>query len=483
MRKVLVLNLFGLVFDISGMVMEVDQDNKRKYSQVEMIESNQTKKKKMEVISSEDLSNVQDQDIFNIIEKLKDSEEKKFNETDGKNEKKRVFGKLEELKKEKEKKDAKIEELLRQNKLLKLKVIELVYKLDKVKREKEKKEDRAKEGESSREALLVNSNGLNERSRDLDYERNRGLDHERNRSLNNETIVHQQRNNEGLKVSKTPSYHFQIPQTSLFRPFPVVSYPWNVRPFAPEVGMPFSCEMPGMIPYESSFPQMMVPPVDQNAVIDKSVLVMDTIELKRLPMIIGECPEITRLEVRGVVGGDLEIMKNLAYLIAKLPNLKILDLRDLALYRIPGAVFSLRHLQELNLFENKLIAVSESIGKLKNLIVLNLGNNHIKHLPDSIGKLKNLQRLSLSENKLQKLPESTGLLEELVELNISNNLLKKMPVSTRNLRNLQNLDISGNQFREVPKFALYLKNLRKMDISRNPICIKSSKGQSEEAYE
>ncbi|XP_076161964.1 leucine-rich repeat 47 isoform X2 [Ptiloglossa arizonensis] len=139
--------------------------------------------------------------------------------------------------------------------------------------------------------------------------------------------------------------------------------------------------------------------------------------------------------------------------ILKLQSLRILNLSNNQISSLPKELGSFQHLQELNLSQNLLnIAVNwiwlDQITIQCNLKLLDISNNLLTRLPEQIGKLNALVNLKASKNMLSCLPQSIGKLSNLKYLDVSKNNLKYMPGSIRNL-GLILLDISENEFQDV----------------------------------
>lgn len=85
------------------------------------------------------------------------------------------------------------------------------------------------------------------------------------------------------------------------------------------------------------------------------------------------------------------------------------------------------HLQELHISNNFIKDISERIfEKLPNLKVLDLRDNKIERIPDEISMLQNLMRLDLSNNSINSLPTSLCTLAHLVSLQVEGNPIKSI---------------------------------------------------------
>ncbi|XP_017883672.1 leucine-rich repeat protein 1 [Ceratina calcarata] len=139
--------------------------------------------------------------------------------------------------------------------------------------------------------------------------------------------------------------------------------------------------------------------------------------------------------------------------ILKLQSLRILNLSNNQISSLPKELGTLQHLQELILSQNRLNKavkwawLDETAMKF-NLKLLDISNNMLDKLPEQIGKLGALVNLKASQNVLSYLPHSIGKLFNLRYLDISKNNLYCLPGSMRNLR-LVSLDISNNAFKNL----------------------------------
>lgn len=137
----------------------------------------------------------------------------------------------------------------------------------------------------------------------------------------------------------------------------------------------------------------------------------------------------TQLEVL-ILNRDYDFLSNnnfttLPVGIAKLQNLKNLQLKNYQLDSLPAQIGELKHLTSLYLINNQLTTLPARIGELKNLTYLGLSFNKLSTLPTQIGELKNLTYLDLNFNKLSSLPAQIGELKNLTFLDLRNNPISK----------------------------------------------------------
>lgn len=85
------------------------------------------------------------------------------------------------------------------------------------------------------------------------------------------------------------------------------------------------------------------------------------------------------------------------------------------------------HLQELHISNNFITEIPERFfEKLPNLKVLDLRDNKIAKLPDEVSMLQSLMRLDLSNNSVTSLPTSLCTLAHLVSLQVDGNPIKSI---------------------------------------------------------
>uniref|UniRef100_A0A0E0MI38 AAA+ ATPase domain-containing protein n=1 Tax=Oryza punctata TaxID=4537 RepID=A0A0E0MI38_ORYPU len=97
--------------------------------------------------------------------------------------------------------------------------------------------------------------------------------------------------------------------------------------------------------------------------------------------------------------------------------LRVLDLSDLLVEKIPDCIGHLIHLRLLDLDGTSISCLPESIGALKNLQMLHLQRCESLHsLPTAITQLYNLRRLGLNETPINQVPKGVGRLKFLNDL-------------------------------------------------------------------
>ncbi|XP_062863890.1 leucine-rich repeat protein 1 [Trichomycterus rosablanca] len=131
-----------------------------------------------------------------------------------------------------------------------------------------------------------------------------------------------------------------------------------------------------------------------------------------------------------------------------LKSLRILDLSNNHIKKLPATIGDLGCLAELVLHNNHLESFSEALCQStlqKSLQHLDLSQNRLQLLPACFCKLHELVTLKVDHNKLVKLPFHVGRLNKLRFLSAAHNQLSVLPGDFRKL-SLENLDLFGNPF-------------------------------------
>ncbi|XP_017541119.1 volume-regulated anion channel subunit LRRC8C [Pygocentrus nattereri] len=172
-------------------------------------------------------------------------------------------------------------------------------------------------------------------------------------------------------------------------------------------------------------------------------------------------------------GTKLVMLNNLK----KMVHLTELELVHCDLERIPHAIFSLAHLQELDLKENNLRSIEEIISfqHLRKLTCLKLWHNGITHIPEHIKKLGSLERLYFSHNKIEVLPSHLFLCNKLRYLDLSYNDIRLIPPEVGVLQSLQYFSVSCNKLENIPDELFFCKKLKTLKLGRNALSVLSPK--------
>ncbi|KAM0920178.1 hypothetical protein ACQ4PT_007697 [Festuca glaucescens] len=150
--------------------------------------------------------------------------------------------------------------------------------------------------------------------------------------------------------------------------------------------------------------------------------------------------------------------------------LRVLELKETYIQKLPDSICQLRQLRYLNLSGcYRLVTLLETFGDLINLMHIDLsGCSGLVKLPQSLGKLINLVHMDISRcSRLVKLPPSLGRLINLVHINFSDcSGLVNLPESFGDLINLLHVDLSGcSQLENILELFENLKKVVYLDLS------------------
>jgi len=178
----------------------------------------------------------------------------------------------------------------------------------------------------------------------------------------------------------------------------------------------------------------------------------------------------TELEIIGISKSDVKIDESApdCQIIARQANKKpeiianqslksknCLLVKDVHIYEYIEANFpecQLAQLSNLNLLSFYML----NTPKLR---VLNVSNNRLQKIPFSIFSLKNLEDLDLSFNFITFLPQVITKLLKLQTLDIKSNQIGQLPKTLFSMRHLQKCDVSGNEFSTLMPNVVLKKKL------------------------
>jgi Leucine-rich repeat (LRR) protein len=189
--------------------------------------------------------------------------------------------------------------------------------------------------------------------------------------------------------------------------------------------------------------------------------------LKELPETLLQFKNLEYLNLSGNRFKDKERLFND---LAKLPNLKILELNRCYLRALPDNVKNLKGLIMLSLRFNDFRALNENIGALTRLKYLDIGSNgKLRDLPESIGNLKCLQMLDISPNGMRRLRDELANCTELVSIVANAGTIKTLPEDIGNLINLKHLNLAANKIIVLPNSIGGLSSLEGLSLGTNDI--------------
>lgn len=150
--------------------------------------------------------------------------------------------------------------------------------------------------------------------------------------------------------------------------------------------------------------------------------------------------------------------------------LRVLELKQCSIQKLPDSLYKLRQLRYLNLSGcSRLVTLLETFGDLINLVHMDLSScSGLVKLPQSLGNLIKLVHMDISGcSRLVELPRSFGKLINLEHINFSGcRALTNLAESLGDLINLSHVNLSGcSQLENLLELFENLKNLVYLDLS------------------
>lgn len=155
--------------------------------------------------------------------------------------------------------------------------------------------------------------------------------------------------------------------------------------------------------------------------------------------------------------------------IARLSNLRTLDISGSRITKIPDEIEDCIYLRCIKANASRLNEIPKTIGNLKRLRSINFGYCRIRQVPEEIGNLKNLWSINISDNQISELPESISNLKSVTFFSAAENRFNDFPKCLVGLQNVHNLWLHDNNFKEIPKEISQLKNLERFLLDATDI--------------
>lgn len=161
--------------------------------------------------------------------------------------------------------------------------------------------------------------------------------------------------------------------------------------------------------------------------------------------------------IRGVLG-SIEV-------VARLPNLRVLNLSKNRISDLPAALAELKNLVELDVSQNRLSRLRAAGAQMQ---VFDASHNLLgRIMPPEVMEMKSLTKLVLCNIGLIEFPGTLGALPYLKELDVSRNVIRTIDTSSIiGLHSLLMLDVSRNQLTSAD-FVSGLRCIQSLHLGRN----------------
>jgi leucine-rich repeat protein SHOC2 len=168
-------------------------------------------------------------------------------------------------------------------------------------------------------------------------------------------------------------------------------------------------------------------------------------------------------------GGFLKMLLSL-YKLA--PNLKRLVYNQLNGSKL-GGVANMNNNRDFNLYfdyfqdENDEKSNSQFQLLTKNLRILDLSNNNLNKIPTIIRKMQNLKEIYLNGNAIEKLPRDLLNINKTITSVSNDASQKQLPAINENIEVLQ---LNDNKLEQIPEnLFMHFKNLKQIQVHNNPL--------------
>ncbi|EHY65787.1 hypothetical protein NERG_01394 [Nematocida ausubeli] len=215
--------------------------------------------------------------------------------------------------------------------------------------------------------------------------------------------------------------------------------------------------------------------------------------IKKLPEEMHRFPNLSKVQVTNCID-----LKALPPLLFECPQLTDLSVTGCSLTSLPDHI-GVAELIHLNVSNNKITALPDTISSLAKLVTLNASGNQLTYLPNNLPDLISLRTIDLSHNKIAFTKKDNRIFSAILEVipkeyylhsqgrekiikesiplprlevaNLSHNKLEYIPCIFFVSDYIKNLDFSHNQIETVDRLADYLlrsQGFNYLDLRENP---------------
>ena len=155
---------------------------------------------------------------------------------------------------------------------------------------------------------------------------------------------------------------------------------------------------------------------------------------------------------------------------AKKDTVKVLNLSNLGLKKLPNKIYNLKNLEELDLSKNEFEVFRLNTKKLPKLKKILLSENMLSENSIRIKRNKHVQILSLSDNVFEAFPKRIQRNKGLKDVHLANNFIKTTnEIRFKKLKTLEFLNFYNNQIASLSDNVGFLENLQILDLYHNQL--------------
>jgi Leucine-rich repeat (LRR) protein len=154
----------------------------------------------------------------------------------------------------------------------------------------------------------------------------------------------------------------------------------------------------------------------------------------------------------------------------KRDTVKVLNLSNLGLGKLPDEIYNFKNLEELDLSKNEFEVLRLNAKKLPKLKKILLAENLLSENSIKIKRNKHVQILSLSDNAFEAFPKRIQRNKGLKDIHLANNFIKSTEgIRFKKMKSLELMNFYNNQITSLSEKIGYLENLQILDLYHNQL--------------
>jgi Leucine-rich repeat (LRR) protein len=154
----------------------------------------------------------------------------------------------------------------------------------------------------------------------------------------------------------------------------------------------------------------------------------------------------------------------------KRDTVKVLNLSNLGLGKLPDEIYNFKNLEELDLSKNEFEVLRLNAKKLPKLKKILLAENLLSENSIKIKRNKHVQILSLIDNAFEAFPKRIQRNKGLKDIHLANNFIKSTEgIRFKKMKSLELMNFYNNQITSLSEKIGYLENLQILDLYHNQL--------------